>query len=128
VLDPNAGIDIGGGTNTLRRPAHEEWYGESLSVFLNGLAAFLGPSCGSSELPRRDADDPLELVGELALIREAGTGGDLRQGQVVSCLEELLGSFDATGDDILVRRQPGSRLELSGEVVRAKTGDCGYLL
>src|SRR5262249_47742616 len=34
------------------------------------------------ELPRRDADEALEVVGELALVREAGAGGDLRQGEI----------------------------------------------
>src|SRR5262245_11270473 len=37
-------------------------------------------SCGHPELPRRVADQALEVVGELALVREAGVRGDLRQG------------------------------------------------
>ena len=37
-------------------------------------------------------------MAELALVREAGAGGDLRQGQVGSCLQELLGPLDAAGD------------------------------
>src|SRR5262245_60370080 len=40
----------------------------------------LGDSCGRPELPRRDTDDPLEVMAELALVREAGACGDLRQG------------------------------------------------
>ena len=32
------------------------------------------------------------------------------------------GSLDAAGDEVLVRRQPGGRLELSREVVRAEAG------
>ena len=56
-------------------------------------------------------------MAELALVREAGVQGDLRQGQVRPCLQELLGPLDAAGDDILVRRQPGGPLELLREVV-----------
>ena len=41
-----------------------------------------GDSCARPELPRRDADEALEVTGELALGREAGAGSDLRQGQV----------------------------------------------
>jgi hypothetical protein len=43
----------------------------------------------SSELPRRDAGEALEVVGELALVREAGVQGDLRQGQVRPGVQEL---------------------------------------
>src|SRR5262249_10227992 len=67
-------------------------------------------------------------MGELALVREAGAAGHLRQGKVGSCLQEFLGSLDAAGDDVLVRRQPGGRLELPGEVVDAKMGRRGHLL
>ena len=34
-------------------------------------------------------------MGELALVREAGARGDLRQGEVAACLQELLGPLDA---------------------------------
>ena len=47
---------------------------------LGGNCCLLGDSCGRSELPRRDADEALEVVGELALVTEAGVRGDLRQG------------------------------------------------
>jgi hypothetical protein len=57
------------------------------------------------------------VVGELALVGEPGVQGDLRQGQVRPCLQELLGPLDATQDDVLVRRQPGGGLELPREVV-----------
>jgi len=71
---------------------------------------FIGTSRGRGpELPRRDADEALEVMGELALVREAGAHRDLRQGKVIVLLEELLGPFDAAGDDVLVRRQPPSR-------------------
>ena len=54
--------------------------------FLGETCDLLGDSCGHPELPRRDADEALEVMAELALVREAGTGGDLRQGQVGSCI------------------------------------------
>jgi hypothetical protein len=57
------------------------------------------------------------VPAELALVREAGAQGDLRQGQVRPCLQEMLCSLDATQDDVLVRRQPGGGLELPREVV-----------
>ena len=57
------------------------------------------------------------MLAELALVREAGVRGDLRQGQVVAALQELLGALDAAQDDVLVRRQPGGPLELPREVV-----------
>jgi len=63
-------------------------------------------------LSRRDANQTLEVMGELALVREAGVRGHLRQGKARSCLQEVLGALDATGEDVLVRRQPGGRLEL----------------
>src|SRR5262249_52099359 len=88
----------------------------------------LGDSCGRPELSRRDADDALEVVGELALVREAGDSGDLRQGQVAAPLQKLLGPLDAAQDDVLVRRQPGGPLELPGEVVGTEAGDSGHLL
>ena len=53
---------------------------------------------------------------ELALVQEAGPRGNLGQGQIRPCLQELLGPLDAAGDDVLVRRRPGGRLELAGEV------------
>src|SRR6516225_8174240 len=88
----------------------------------------LGDSCGHPKLPRRDADYALEVMRELALIREAGVRGDLRQGEVASGLQELLGPLDAAGDDVLVRRQPGGPLELRDEVVGTEASDCGHLL
>ena len=54
----------------------------------------LGDSCGHPELPGRDADEALEVLGKLALVRETGVRGDLRRGQAVSCLREVLGPFD----------------------------------
>jgi hypothetical protein len=63
-------------------------------------------------------------MAELALVREAGAGGDFRQGQVAA-LQELLGPLDAAGEDVLVGRQPGGRLELPREVVGAEAGNRG---
>src|SRR5262249_11700751 len=95
---------------------------------LGGTCDLLGDSCGRPELPRRDADNPLEVTGELALVREAGTCGNLRQGEIAFGLQKLLGSFDAAGDDVLMRRQPGGRLELPREVVDAQMGRRGHVL
>src|SRR4029077_2100298 len=88
----------------------------------------LGGSYARPELPRRDADQALEVMGELALVREAGDSGDLRQGEGAFGLQELLGPLDAAGDDVLVRRQSGGPLELPGEVVGTEAGDGGQLL
>jgi len=35
---------------------------------LGGTCDVLGDSCGRPELPRRDADEALEVTGELALV------------------------------------------------------------
>src|SRR5262245_4980202 len=86
------------------------------------LRRFVG-SYARPELSWRDAEEALEVMGELALVREAGVRGDLRQGEVASGLQELLGPLDAAGDDVLVRRQPGGPLELPGEVVGTEAGD-----
>ena len=47
-------------------------------VFLGGTCGLLAGSCGRTELPRRDADKPLEVVGEPALVREAGAAASSR--------------------------------------------------
>jgi hypothetical protein len=47
-------------------------------------------------LPWRDADQALEVIAELALVREAGVCGDLRQGEIASGLQELLAPLDAS--------------------------------
>src|SRR5262249_56720533 len=60
------------------------------AVAWRGLSVF-GDSCGRPELPGRDADEALEVMGELALIREAGARGDVRQGQARSGLQQLPG-------------------------------------
>src|SRR6516165_631052 len=89
---------------------------------------FLGGFYAHPELPWGDPDDALEMMGELALVREAGVRGDLSQGEVASRLQELLGPLHAAGDDVLVRRQSGGPLELPDEVVGTEAGDSGHLL
>jgi hypothetical protein len=64
----------------------------------------LSDSCGNPKLPRRDADDPLEVKGKMALVGEADAQRDLRQTELAVSPEELLRSFNATSDQILVRR------------------------
>ena len=91
------------------------------------LRCFVG-SYARPELPRRDADQALEVMAELALVREPGVGGDLRQRQVRPRLQEFSGPLDAAGDDVLVGRQSGGPLELPGEVVGTDAGDSGHLL
>src|SRR5215472_3195284 len=101
--------------------------GEEVPFSWRDLRRFVG-SYARPELPRRDADQALEVMGELALVREAGARGDLRQGEVAAGLQQLLGPLDAAGDDVLVRRQSGGPLELPGEVVGTEAGDSGHLL
>src|SRR6516165_1209484 len=101
--------------------------GDGVPFSWRDLRCFVG-SYARPELPRRDADQALEVMGELALVREAGVRGDLRQREVASGLQELLGPLDAAQDDVLVRRQPGGPLELPDEVVGAEAGDSGHLL
>jgi hypothetical protein len=79
-------------------------------------------------LSRRDTDDALEVLGEVALIREADARRDLSQGEVPVGVQELLRPRDAARDDVLVRRHPGGRFELPREVVGAEVGGCGQLL
>jgi hypothetical protein len=64
------------------------------------LAAFRRFLRASGTAPG-NADEALEVAGELALVREGGAQGDLRQGEVASGLQEVLGPFDAAGDDAL---------------------------
>src|SRR5215475_1368228 len=83
----------------LRRPTLLMGNGKGLALgFLGGTCDLLGDSCGRSELPRRDADEPLEVLAELALVGEAGVRGHLRQGQIRPYLQELLGPLDAARD------------------------------
>src|SRR5262249_22816100 len=89
--------------------------GDKVAISWRNLRRF-GGSYARLELSRRDADQALEVMGELALVREAGVRGDLHQGEVASGFHQLLGPLDAPSDDVLVRRQSGGPLELPGEV------------
>src|ERR1700739_3873761 len=98
------------------------------SEFLVKLADYLRRSCGNMKLSRCDAEDPLEVTGKLALIREPDAYSDLRQAELTVCPQEVLCSFNAARDQILVWRQPGARLELPGEVIGAEMSDGSHLL
>src|SRR5262245_15356949 len=91
------------------------------------LRHFVG-SYARPELPRRDAEEAHEVMGGLALVREAGVRGDLRQGEAASGMQQLPGPLDAAGDDVLVRRQSGGPPELRDEVVGTEAGYSGHLL
>ena len=51
----------------------------------------------------RDTDNTLEVLGELALIREADVHRDLREGKVMVGVQKLLRPRNAARDDVLVR-------------------------
>jgi hypothetical protein len=63
----------------------------------------------SPELSRRDADDPLEVGGELALVREADPECDLNQTEAAICAQEVLSPLNPPPNYILMWRQPGRR-------------------
>jgi hypothetical protein len=65
------------------------------------------------------------VVAELALVREAGAGGDLR-GQAGSCRREVLGPFDAAQDYVSARRRSSCGIAMPREAV-AVVRDCGQL-
>src|SRR5215831_7763277 len=88
-----------------------------------GVRRPLSDSYGRPEPTRRDADQALEVMREVALVREAGARGNLGQGEVVILSKELLRTLDATGDDVLVRRLSRRDAELPREVVGAQVGD-----
>jgi hypothetical protein len=67
------------------------------------------------EPPWRDAGEALEVVGELALVGEAGARGDFRQGEFTAALQKLLGPLDAARGDVLVGASP-----VAGSNCRAK--------
>jgi hypothetical protein len=76
-----------------------------------------GRFLGASELSRRDADEALEVIGQLTLIGESGVLGNLCEGHVACGLHHLLGPLNATLDDVLVGwqaaayRPPLNRIE-----------------
>src|SRR6516165_12778115 len=75
--------------------------GDEVPFSWRDLRRFVG-SYARPELPWRDADQALEVMRELALVREASVRGDLRHGEVAA-LQEHLGPLDAAQDDELVR-------------------------
>src|SRR5262245_51553901 len=58
------------------------------------------------------------MVGELALVGEAGAKSDVRQGQAGSCLQDLPGPLYAAGDEVLA----WSYLEIGGQLARELRG------
>ena len=64
----------------------------------------------------------------MTLVREADAECDLRQTELTVCPQEVLRSFNAARDHILVRRQSGGRLELAREVIGAEMNNCSHLL
>src|SRR6516225_8218362 len=60
--------------------------GDEMPLSWRDLRRFVG-SYARPELPRGDADQALEVMGELALIREPSVRGHLRQGQFGSGLQ-----------------------------------------
>src|SRR5262249_26083015 len=88
----------------------------------------LGDVCGRPEPTRRDAEQALEVMREVALVREAGGRRNLCQGQVAILLKKFLRTLDTTGDDVLVRWLSCRDLELPREVVGAEVGDRCHLL
>src|SRR5262245_66516574 len=82
-----------------------------------------GGFCGRPEPTRCDAGQALEVMREVALVRETSAGGNLCQGEVVILSKQLLRTLDATGNDVLVRRLSRHDLELPREVVGAEVAN-----
>src|SRR5262245_54517463 len=100
-LDPRRGDWLWPAPAALRRRAcllMRNGKGDEVPFSWRDLRRFVG-SYAHPESPWRDADQALEVMGELALVREAGACGDLRQGEVAVGLQELLGPLDAAGND-----------------------------
>src|SRR2546425_12282101 len=93
---------------------------------LGETCGVLGDPCGLAELSRRETDDTLEVRAEFALVREAGTRGDVGEREVAFS-QELLRPFDAAGNGVLMGRHPGGRLELPREVVGAEVDGRSHL-
>src|SRR5215510_14764157 len=87
-----------------------------------------GDSCGRPEPTRCNAGQALEVMREVALVRETGAGGNLCQGEVVILSKKLLRTLDATGNDVLVRRLSRRDLELPREVVGAEVHNRRHVL
>jgi hypothetical protein len=76
----------------------------------------------------RDANQALEMMAKLALVREPNPHGNIRQRLFGPRFQDLPGSFDAAGDYEMMRRHSSGLLELPGEVISAEAGDRGHLL
>jgi hypothetical protein len=88
---------------------HQHANGVGVRV-LAGACGLSRYSCGNPKLSRRDADDPLEVKRKMTLVREAAAERDLRQTELTVSPQEVLRSFNAAHEHILVRRQAGGRL------------------
>jgi ATP-dependent DNA helicase RecQ len=92
---------------------------------LGGTCGLLGDPCGRPELTRRDADEALEVVGELALVREAGVQGDLRR------VQKWLKEVKAPGEIAIIAPRwkdlGGIRLLLENEGIPTQALDRGSI-
>ncbi len=75
---------------------------------------------------RGDAEQTPDVEGEVALVGEAHGPGDVYDGEV-GADEQVFRSLYAPVDDVLVRREPGGRLERAREVVGAHVRRPRYL-
>ena len=73
-----------------------------VSDCLAGTRSLLG-DFRRPKLPRCNADNPLEVKAELALVRESGTYGHLGQTEALPSAQEMLRPFNAPCDNELVR-------------------------
>src|ERR1700751_2736575 len=87
---------------------------EGVLPFIARTCGLLSDSCGPAELSWREPDNALEMVGELALVGEAGSGGELRQRKVAS-LKESLRPFNAAHYDVLVLEKRRGHLAVPRE-------------
>ena len=77
---------------------------------LGTTCGLLCDSCGLAELSRRDADDALEVMRELTLIRESSPRRDLGLGEVTVRLQELPRPLDAARDEVWCGGRPVAAL------------------
>ena len=68
-----------------------------------------------AKLSRGRAEHLTEMARQMALVGEACGDGNLRQCEI-GARQHVLGSFDAPLHQVVVRRNTGRLLELSGEV------------
>jgi hypothetical protein len=84
--------------------------------FLGGTCGLLGDYCGHPELPRRDPDQALEAMGELALVHRSQSGPRVREVQAVDRrdrpprrveVERLGGEYPLSDTATIARRNSG---------------------